>query len=63
MSEFTQFRTVEKNNGTTVCVEVRGWFGWRSGYMGTDYFSISYPSIPEANNAIRHYKQRIQEVP
>ena len=62
MSNYTKFRVEAQRNHSHFRVEVKGWFGWKSGYMWTDYFSILYSTEQEALDAIEGYKNRFIEV-
>ncbi len=58
MGNYTEFRIESKLNNTRFYVQVKGWFGWRSGFMATDFFSINYDTLDEALDSIEKYKNR-----
>ena len=58
MGNYTKFRIEARLNNKAFEVQVKGWFGWRSGFMATDFFSISYSSLEDAEEAIEKYKNR-----
>lgn len=62
MSNYTQFRIEARYNDKVFIVLVKSWFGWRSGFLATDYFSTGYGSLKEALVAIEGYKNRFTEV-
>lgn len=62
MSNYTKFRVEASSNHRRFRVEVKGWFGWKSGYAWTDYFSMFYDTEQEALDAIEGYKNRFTEV-
>ena len=57
---YKELRIEAAKDHTVFYVQVKGWFGiWKSGYVFTDYFSISYNKESEARAAIEKYKRRI----
>lgn len=63
MANYTQFKIEAKHNSTEFVVLVKSWFGvWCSGYVNTNYFSITYYSIDDAKKAIEGYKNRFTTI-
>jgi hypothetical protein len=61
-TNYTRFRIEAQNGHTAFQVQVKDpIFGWKSGYIYTDYFSISYPSEEEAKEAVEGYLDRFSE--
>jgi len=61
MSEYTKFRIAAWHDHTSFRVEVKGWFGWKSGFIWTEYFAVSYKTEEAAKAAILAYKERLKE--
>ena len=60
---YKRFKVEAMHNHTSFKVLVQGWFGiWKSGYVFTDYFSISYDSEEKALKAIDKYKARFTTI-
>ena len=62
MSNYTKFRVEAQHDHRYFRVLVKGWFGWKRGFVWTDYFSIYYTTEQEALDAIEGYKNRFIEV-
>jgi hypothetical protein len=59
MAGYKEFKIEAQHDHTVFRVLVKGWLGiWKSGYIHTDYFSMSYSSEQEAKDAIERYKAR-----
>ena len=61
MSEYTKFKIEAQADHTAFKVLVKGWFGWKSGFVYTPYFAISYPSEADALTAIYKYQHKFTE--
>lgn len=62
MSNYKKFRIEAWHDDTRFKVQVKGWFGWESGYAWTNYFALSYNSHKEAVDAVEGYKNRFTEL-
>ncbi len=58
MGNYINFRIESFRNNTSFKVFVKGLFGWRSGFMATDFFNINYETLEEALDSIEKYKNR-----
>jgi len=58
MSGYNEFRIEAQHDDTVFKVHVKGWFFWKSGFVYTDYFNISYGSKEAAITAIKGYMDR-----
>ena len=59
---YTKFKIEARHDHTSFKVLVKGWFGYISGFVHTDYFGVSYPSEKAARLAIQGYKNRFTTV-
>lgn len=56
---FKKFKIEAIHNGRAYRVYGKGWFNYYfSGYVYTDYFEMSYPTLIDAIEAIDKYKNR-----
>ena len=62
MANYTKFKVEAQHDHTSFKVLVKGWFGWKSGYVYTNYFGINYESEADAMNAIKKYKVKFTYV-
>lgn len=62
MASYKKFRVKACADHTLFKVEVKGFLGWKSGFVHTSYFAMDYPSEKEAMEAIEGYKNRYTEV-
>lgn len=60
--DFKKLRVEARRNDTSYVVQGKGLFGWYSGYVNTDYFSMEYPTREEAEAAIHKYLNRFSYV-
>ena len=59
MAGYKKFKVEAQHNDTSFKVLVKGWFSiWKSGYVHTDYFDVSYETKDAALAAIEKYKAR-----
>ena len=58
MGNYKKFRVESSRNNKSFKVFVKGWFGWRSGFMATNFFSIDYKTLEDALESIDNYKNR-----
>ena len=62
MATYEKCKVEAQHDHTSFKVLVKGWFGiWKSGYVHTNYFGISYETEKAALNAIEKYKARFTE--
>ncbi len=59
---YNKFKVMALHDGTSYRVLVKGWFGWLSGFVNTNYFSVSYNTLEEAKEAIKGYKNRFTDI-
>ena len=62
MFDFKHFRVEEVWNGESYKVQVKGLFGWQSGYASTRYFLMNYDTREAALKSIEGYKNRFTYV-
>jgi len=62
MISYKEFRIEARHDHSSFKVWVKGWTGWKSGFIYTDYFNISYNTEEEARTAIEGYKARLKEI-
>ncbi len=58
---YTKFR-IEETRGDKYRVLVKGWFGYISGFVHTNFFDIDYDSFQLAEIAIDRYRNRLTNI-